>query len=188
MQGQRITMVLALAASALLPGLAAQAAADVAAAEPAATQQAAWHHTKAELRYFGFTTRYTCNGMESQVRRILTLLGARKGAKVRAIGCEHTAGEPNRDIRVSMEFDTLVSATGAASAESVSARWAPVAIMPNRPSGLQNGDCELIEQLRDVLTKNIETRNLEYRTSCVPHQQGVLSWSIRGEVLKPVAQ
>jgi hypothetical protein len=87
-----------------------------------------------------------------------------------------------------MEFDTLASMTDAAPAEPVAARWTPVEIMPNRPSGMQNGDCELIEQLRDVLAKNIEIRKLEYRTSCVPHQQGVLSWSIRGEVLRPVAQ
>lgn len=187
MQGQQITMALVLT-GALLWAFSARAAGGDAATAPAATQQAIWHHTKTELRYFGFTTRYTCNGIEGQVRRVLTLLGARKGAKVRAIGCGDTAGNPNRDIRVNMEFDTLASMTDAAPAESESARWTPVEIMPNRPTGMQNGDCELIEQLRDVLTKNIEIRKLEYRASCVPHQQGVLSWSIRGEVLKPVAR
>lgn len=151
-----------------------------------ATAQANWRHVKTSFGYFGFTSFYTCSGIESQVQEILRLFGARKGAKVYATACERGENRPSRNATVNVEFDALTTAAATEGAEPVAAHWVALEIRPNRPSRLQEGDCELIEQMRDVLTKNFEFKQSNYRATCVPKQMTLNSYLIRGEVLKPV--
>ena len=75
MTGQRFGLAFLLAGAVL--GTAAMAA-----DSGAAVEQANWHHVKAKFNYFGFTSHYTCDGIEGKVEQILELFGARKDPKV----------------------------------------------------------------------------------------------------------
>ena len=55
------------------------------------------------------------------------------------------------------------------------------------PSFLGEGDCELIEELKPVLTAAFAFRDLEYRTGCVPHAIEPNSFSVKAQVLKVAA-
>jgi len=178
MSGQRIGIA-TLFIGALLAGTAATAA------EPAAaTEQASWRHTKATITYFGFTSRYTCDGIENKTRLILLLLGARKDAKVYANGCEEGIDRPSRSAWVRVEFDALASGPPAAGADAVAGQWKSIEIAPRRPFDMGDGDCELVEHLRDVVTKSFAFKDLDYHTTCVPHQASVASYGIKGQVLR----
>jgi hypothetical protein len=165
-------------------GMAVTAAAS--AAEPAAAP-AQWHKQELKFNYTGFTTLYTCDGLEGKVRDILLTFGARKDAKVRATGCSDGPNRPSRFAWVSAEFSSLAPAADAAAADVVKAGWARVQLAPNRPSYMGAGECELVEQMRELLQKGFALRNTEYRTSCTPRQVSVADYGVNTEVLKPIA-
>ena len=178
MSGQRIGLA-TLCVGALLLGPASMAAEGGVAAE-----QASWRHTKQTFTYFGFTSLYTCDGIEDKARQILLLLGARKDAKVRATGCTEGPNQPSRSVWVKVEFDALAPGVAAAGAETVTGVWTPVEITAHRPFDMQEGDCELIEHMRSALTQGFAFKDLDYRTNCVPHQVSLGSYSIKGQVLR----
>jgi hypothetical protein len=157
-----------------------------AAAEPAATP-AQWHKQTLKFDYNGFTALYSCDGLEGKVREILLTFGARNDAKVRATGCSEGQSRPSRFAWVTAEFSTLAPAADAAAADVVKARWTAVQLAPNRPSYMGAGECELVEQMRELLQKGFALRNTEYRTSCVPHQVSLADYGVNTEVLKPIA-
>ena len=180
---QRITLcaLAALGAAAATSGAVAAAAADTSAAP------AQWHKQTLKFDYSGFTALYTCDGLEGKVRDILLTFGARKDAKVHAIGCNYGSSRPSRFAWVTAEFSSLAPATDPAAADVVKAGWTRVQLAPNRPSYMGAGECELVEQMRDALQKGFALRNTEYRTSCMPHQVSMADYSVSTEVLKPVA-
>ncbi len=178
MTGQRSGLAFLLACALLGPAAVA--------AEGAAAEQANWHPVKAKFNYFGFTSHYTCDGIEGKVEQILELFGARKDPKVIATGCERGPGRPSPSAWVEVEFDAPAAGAGATPAETFAARWTALEIAPNRPFEMGAGDCELLEQMREVLTRNFATRDLAYETRCVPHQTTLGAFSIKGQVLKAI--
>lgn len=173
-------------------GGSALAAADAAASTQPTPLNAQWQHQSRTFNYQGFTSHYTCDGLEGKVRQILVYLGARKDAKVRATGCAYGPTSPSPYAWVSMEFDTLATGAapdtaGAAPPAAVAARWQPVELSSNRPSFMGGGECELIEQLKPVLTASFALEDLEYRTRCIPHSVSLGDYSVRGKVLQPSA-
>lgn len=149
---------------------------------------AQWHPQKLDFTYAGFTSYYTCEGMESKVRTILLTLGARNDAKVQAIGCDRASNKPNKVLWVTAQFSTLApAADGAAPADTVQAAWSKVQIAPNRPTEMGMGECELVEQLRPIIEKDFTLRNTEYRTSCVPKQVSVADYNFKSDVLRLAA-
>lgn len=157
-----------------------------AAAEPAATA-AQWHTQTLKFNYSGFTTLYTCDGLEGKVRDILLTFGARKDLKVRATGCSEGMNRPSKFAWVTAEFGSLTPAVAPTAADAVKASWAKVQIAPNRPSYMGAGECELVEQMRELLQKGFALRNTDYRTSCTPHQVSIADYNVTTEVLKVVA-
>jgi hypothetical protein len=59
------------------------------AAEPAAQgpESGVWVRREVSFTYLGFTSHYTCDGLESKVRTLLKLAGARNDMKVVSYGC-----------------------------------------------------------------------------------------------------
>jgi len=161
-----------------------------------------WHTQKLEFSYSGFTTLYTCDGLEEKVRDILLAFGARKSdVKVRATGCAMGDNRPSRFAWVNAEYSALtpsVAGAGASGgvaaaagalpgASTVQGKWATVDIAPNRPFYMGDGDCELIEQMRDVLRKGFSLRSADFKATCTPHQITMASYHLKAEVLKPLA-
>ena len=146
-----------------------------------------WEHHKANFSYFGITSLYSCSGLESNIRQLLQHLGARKDLTVHAYGCPYGYDTPGRTAVVDLDFYTLSPSADANAANTVQARWTPVQVSANRPSFIGHGDCELITEMKDVLSKNFSLRDLNYRTDCVPHEVNLNDFSVKAEVLKPLA-
>ena len=188
-----ILVGLFVAGAALAGTVMAAAIAETAAAE-SATTVAHWQPQKLNFNYSGFTTLYTCDGLEDKVRDILETFGARKGIKVRATGCSEGQNRPSKFAWVTAEFSSLATAVGEPSStaavsdpvksEPVKVEWAKVRLAPHRPSYMGDGECELVDQMRDVLQKGFALRNANYRTSCIPHSVSIADYNVTAEVMK----
>lgn len=192
-QGQ-IGLAVRLLAGTLLGGLAGTALAQGAAPpaqEAAAPQVVAGEWTPKEVRfvYQGFTTRYSCDGLRDKVRRALLQLGARPDLTVRQIACSSPAGEPDPFPGVTIKMQVLKPADERAmlALQTVPARWKSVDLKLNRDALSEAGDCELIEQIRHSLLPLFATRNVEYSSTCVPHQLSPGGAHLRAEVLVSAA-
>jgi len=168
-----------------------------AAEEPAgAAEPGIWHEHALELDYMGFTSTYSCDGLQSKLELLLRQLKARADAKVDTYGCDRGYGVPSRFPRAKLTFATLKpvdagaapSATAAApAAATVPGSWQAVALEPHRPFELQDGDCELMEQFRDKVLPAFATRAAQIRTQCVPYQDMGGPFSVRLQVFAPSA-
>lgn len=190
--------VAALMAVAAEPAAAAEPATNSAAEAPATASAAVataaqWQRQKLSFDYSGFTTKYSCNGLEDKVREILLTFGARKDLKVRATGCAEGSDRPSRMAWVTAEFSSLApltkaSAAAAKPADTVKVDWVKVRLAPNRPSYMGGGECELVEEIRDLLQKGFVLRNAVYHTACTPHHISIADYSVTAEVMKPAAK
>jgi hypothetical protein len=144
----------------------------------------AWQHHHASFNYYGITSLYSCDGLESNVRSILLHFGARNDAKVSANGCPNGPSVPGRTAIVDADFYTLAPTSD--SADSVKAQWVPVVVDSTRPYFMGRGDCELVDEMKDLLSKNFSLRDLTYRAECVPHQTNLDDFAVKAQVLKAV--
>jgi len=164
-------------------------------AEPEATP-GVWQEHQVELAYMGFTSHYSCDGLESKLQLLLRQLGARADAKVSASGCDRGFGTPSRFPRATMKFATLQPAdagNGAAAvtapaaampATTVAGVWRAVQLAPHRPFSLEDGDCELMEQFRDQVLPLFATRDQQLKLTCVPHED-IGPFSLQMQVFAP---
>jgi hypothetical protein len=179
-----------LAASALAVLAPAVAAAAEPAASPAAdpaggATQAVWTPKQASFTYAGFTTRYSCEGLVSQVRSVLLSLGARRDdLVVIGTGCLEP-GRPAPFPGVKVRMSVLTPAAGAA-ANAVAAQWKPVRVRLDTDPLAEAGQCELVEQIKQKLLPLFATREVEFRPNCVPHQLSPNGTRLSAQVLLPV--
>src|SRR5450432_92564 len=147
-----------------------------------------WQEHKGSVAYFGITSTYSCTGIESKVRQVLLLLGARKDMSVNANGCGSHDMPMGHSMTVNIRVFLLAPAGSAApapgAAPPVMASWSPVNINGQHPPFMEEGDCELIDQMHEFVTKNASAQNLDYHASCTPHQNNSASFAIHGEFLK----
>jgi hypothetical protein len=145
-----------------------------------------WQHHKVKFNYVGFTTLYTCDGLEDHVRQILVHLGARKDISVRASGCPGPANTPSHDALVDADFYALAPATDANASDRVQGHWTALEVTPARPNFMGDGDCELMQGMKPVITQNFTLRNIEYHTDCFPHEITLNGFSLKGQALRPM--
>lgn len=136
----------------------------------AQTTPAIWKEKEFRFSYHGFTTSYSCAGLKYKVRLILTTLGARPNPKIHTSGCEIDGGVAfSPRVHVFAAFPESLP-PGTEDVGSFAAQTEVVTLSPRRPQGLESGDCELVEQLRDHVFPEISSRVLADNTACVPHQ------------------
>jgi hypothetical protein len=164
-------------------GFAAPADTPVAAAD---VVSGVWQHHKITINYFGITASYACDALEDHVKSILLHLGARRDAKVSA-SCPRGPEIPSHNAWIETDFYTLAPAEAASSSDTVKAYWAPREVNPHQPFFMGDGDCELIEQMKDMISKSFALRDMQYHTECVPHELTINGFSIKGQALVPVA-
>ena len=145
-----------------------------------------WEHRHASFHYDGITSLYSCAGLESNIRALLQHMGARKDLTVRAYGCLGGYNAPGRTAIVDVDFYSLAPSADANAANSVQARWTPVTVSANHPNFIRYGDCELMHELKDILSKNFSLRDLNYRTDCTPYEVNINDFSVKAEILKPL--
>lgn len=154
-------------------------------AEEATPEGYVWVHHAANVNFLGYTSTYTCDGMEGKVRDILRYLGARRDVSVRAQGCPRGPDSLERVLWLNIEFDTLAPAPeGTATADLVPAQWKPVQIDSQRPFFMGEGDCELLDALKPLVTANFPVRSFNYEANCAPYQVSYIDFRVKGEVLK----
>jgi hypothetical protein len=199
-------LAIAIAASVQAQGQAQEAAT---AADGGGVVNAVWMERDVTLHYMGFTSYYSCEGLRGQVRRILHELGARPGFKVTMRNCiEQTGPELSPSVRIVAALpveatpEVLAELESDASKRELAARVQgkspdePTAQFPARPkrvefvsggtSFLKDGDCELMEQMRDRVFGPLGVKVIDSSIHCVPRQVSIGSIRMTVEVLEPV--
>jgi hypothetical protein len=168
-----------------LPVLASLALAPACSHAGEADVQAAWKRHEIEFTYMGFTTRYSCEGLQGKVRLLLQASGARPGFAVTTLSCAAGSGRVTEFPRVRLVFhapELAVKGSEAAAAATL-AHWQRVSLSRNQPRDLETGDCELVEQFRDRVLGAFTTRNVMSDINCIPHQLAGSSFRLDYEVL-----
>ena len=168
--------------------LIARAAVHTADSPPGDIAAGAWQHHKVSFNYVGFTALYTCDGLEDQVRQILLYLGARKDVHVSARGCPGPFNTPSRNAFVDADFYALAPVADAAPSDTVKARWTALELTPRHPGFMGDGDCELMQGMKDLITKNFSLRDLEYRADCYPRAITPDSFAVKARALLSLPQ
>jgi hypothetical protein len=165
------TLLLTFAASAVGAPAGAQTAADASPARAGPTVNAVWTEHEFTFTYFGRGTYYSCDGMANTIEYILEALGARPEPKV-WVGCTEGLGIqqiPTARIKVAVPTEAtpeLLAAieAGKSKRELVSrvrgdgavvdvataqfpAQRQVVEFVGRRKDHIEDGDCELLEQL-----------------------------------------
>jgi hypothetical protein len=149
---------------------------------------AVWVPKHIEFIYQGFTTHYSCDGLQGEIRTMLQKLGA-QDLKVRQMACVRQVG-PTEFPGVNVTMSVLVPASSpeASKAKSssapVQAQWKQVVLMPSNASYEDEGNCELIEQFKETFLPLFTTRNVNYGSTCFPHQLS-LGTHLSTQVLMP---
>jgi hypothetical protein len=150
-----------------------------------------WVERKLNYTYMGFTTKYSCDGLRDNVRQVLLALGARKkDLKIQSSGCTRISGAPEPFPGVIARFWVLVPATpddvGKVGDTSLHAtQWKTVNLAGLQQFRFDQGQCELLEQMKDKALPLFTSRNLLFRSSCVPHQLTLGATQFTVDVLNP---
>ena len=191
-------------------GIARAAGAAASSAADAGTVNAVWVDHDLSFTYMGFTSHYSCTGIEGKVRYVMKQLGARHGYRVTSSGCYNMSGpeimprvrvraalpqEATPELLAQLEKDRskreLVARTGGkpvASIDEVTAKfpatWRNVKFEGTPLSDVQDGDCELMEQLIRNVLKPMGVREIAGSSlNCVPHQVPINAVNVKLQVL-----
>ncbi len=199
-------LALAIAASVQAQGQVPEA---TTAADGGGVVNAVWIERDVTLHYMGFTSYYSCDGLRGQVRRILQELGARPGFKVTTRNCIRLTGpELSPSVRIVAALpveatpEVLAELASDASKRELAARVQgkspdeATGQFPARPkrvefvsggmSFLKDGDCELMEQMRDRVFGPLGVKLIDSSIHCVPRQVSIGAIRMTVEVLEPV--
>jgi hypothetical protein len=144
-----------------------------------------WQQHKYTFNYMGFTSIYSCNGLEDKLRLLLQMSGAgpsRHDVHVSS-PCVLGLGRPDKLAMADLTFSSLQpAASGDGAPVGV---WRHVALTPHHPFEFERGDCELIEEFRDKVLPMFTTRNLVNNVTCVPHQDSGSDFNLSYDVFAP---
>jgi hypothetical protein len=147
---------------------------------------AVWAPKQLNFNYRGFTTIYSCDGLQEKMRRILLRLGARADLQVRGYGCTRLAG-PDLLAGVSIRMNVLQPAVGQAG-QAMPAHWEKVNLLTdydNRDPIDASGDCDLINEIRHQVLPLFATRNVDYSATCELHHLVPGGTRLMADVLVP---
>jgi hypothetical protein len=139
---------------------------------PPPTEPGVWQQHKYSFTFMGFTSTYSCDGLASKLKLLLIASGARSDAKASPGACASAFGRPDKFAQADLTFYTLAPASSDNPPDGPTAEgiWRPVALTARKSQELATGDCELVEQFKTNVLSMLTTRNIESRTTCIPHQ------------------
>jgi hypothetical protein len=144
---------------------------------------AVWVSKQLVFQYQGFTTRYTCDGLQAKMKRLLIELGAREDLRVSPYGCTHlTAPDLFAGVQIRMN---VLQAAPVGAVQSVPVRWQSVDLLARRDPLDAAADCELISQLKQRVLPLFTTRDLEFTAQCANRQVVIGSTRLKLDVLVP---
>ena len=146
-------------------------------------ESAVWAPKELNFAYQGFTTKYSCDGLQAKMRSVLLQLGSRPDVQVRGYGCTRLTG-PDPFAGVKIRMNVLQRADQPAG-QAVPAHWKRVDLLANRDPLDAAADCELIDQIREKVLPLFATRNVDYSAACAAHKPLVGGTWLKAEVLVP---
>ena len=171
-----------------------------------------WNDYEVDFTFSGFKTFYSCTGLRDKVKYVLEQLGAREDLKVRAMGCE-PGGGPSRFPRVKVNVALPMAATAENLAElekeadkrelvarvrgeryvdpSEEAAQFPATLETVRLSSrdsrrIEEGDCELMEQIARRLLPELGFAVTDSNLGCIPGQKRLAEVMVEVQALKKV--
>lgn len=155
--------------------LAVLGTAGVAQAQETDAPAAHWVQRKLNFTYMGFTTKYSCDGLRDNVRDTLLALGARKkDLNIQSQGCTRFVGvEPFPGVRATFWVLEPVTPDEAAKGGGnlvQATQWKTVNLVRDPDFRTGQGQCELLDQLKQKALPLFTSRNLDFHSSCVPHE------------------
>ena len=169
----------------LAPAIGAEALAE-APVENAPPAWSVWTPKQLRFLFSGFTSYYSCDGLRDKMRAILLQLGARADLTVQPVPCSGGAGRPTEFPGVTVNMNVPVpwdAQTSNAAATPVPAHWQTVVISTELDPLREAGDCELIEQVKARVLPLFSARNVDYHSTCVPHQLQIGGTRLKADML-----
>lgn len=151
---------------------------------------AQWQPYRFNFAFMGFSTYYSCSGLEDRLEQILLQLGAKQGVQVNASGCF----EPDRvskmitaRVRVSMPIEAGedAGAVSANDATRITAQRKTITLNTQLNGYAGSGDCELMEQVQYRLLPAIKLKALESNLHCTPGQAMLSNQTLKVSALIP---
>jgi hypothetical protein len=171
-------------AALVVASLCAAAGSPAVAAAAAGEETAAWVQKEINFRYVGFTTKYSCDGLQDRIRRFLLELGARDDLKMTGYGCIGVnSPETSPGVRIVLHVLQPASATAG---QTVAAHWKSVDLLSTRDlrDPLDAAlDCELIAQLKRDVLPLFAVRHVDYSATCSVHTPVVGGTRLKADVL-----
>ena len=160
--------------------------------EPAATEpvvvEAVWKPQRINFVYRGYSTLYSCRGLQDKLEKILTTVGARDHVELRAYACDDALSIARFQIALASpveatpenvqelttydardELVARVRGEQLASAEDLQrfpAVWKTISFARSREMRLEPGDCELVQQLRRHVLPRMSVQIVSDRVRC----------------------
>jgi len=150
---------------------------------------AVWTPKELRFTFMGFTAKYSCDGLQDRIRAVLLKLGARPDLQVTQGPCAAPLGAPTPFPAVTIKMNVLQPASSAkpvnagAPPQVVPAHWKRVDLAASNDAVKEAGDCEVIEQIKQSILPQFTTRNVEYKSTCIPNQLTLGGTQLRADVL-----
>jgi len=160
----------------------AQSSADTAVVE------AVWKPQRIDFVYRGYSTLYSCSGLQDKLEKILATVGARDHIELRAYSCDDTLSIARFQIALASPveatpqnlqelttYDTRdellarVRGERLANAEDLPrfpAVWKTISFARSREMRLEPGDCELVQQIREHVLPHLSVQIVRDRVQC----------------------
>ena len=145
--------------------------------------EAQWEVHQIRFRYVGFSTHYTCDGVERTVKRLLKLMGARNDVRVESSCFSQNSVQRFHKLLLAFAMPVPADKTDI-SREIIPAEWQEVRIVGNLSRYLDAGDCELLEQFQRQVLPHLQVRDLNSKLNCVPYRRQFNSLRFRMSALK----
>ncbi|HEX4970860.1 MAG TPA: hypothetical protein VFV69_07365 [Steroidobacteraceae bacterium] len=173
----------------LLSGNAAHAQSldDPAVADPAVVE-AVWKPQRIDFVYRGYSTLYSCGGLQDKLEKILATVGARDHVELRAYSCDDALSIARFQIALASpveatpenvqelttydardELIARVRGERLARAEDLPrfpAVWKTISFARSREMRLEPGDCELVQELRRHVLPRMSVQIVSDRVRC----------------------
>jgi hypothetical protein len=150
--------------------------------------EAVWKPQRMNFVYRGYSTLYSCRGLQAKLQKILTTVGARGGIELRAYSCDDELSVARFQIALTSpveatpenvqqlttydEREELVARVRgerlqtAEDLQRFPAVWKTISFARSREMKLAPGDCELVQQLRQHILPRMSVQIVSDRVQC----------------------
>jgi hypothetical protein len=126
---------------------------------------AQWEAQQVETVFFAFSSFYTCEGIRSQIRKLIVAFGGRADAVLGGNCAGFDRTPPSHRLKIAFAIP-VVAAEGTPAGETFRARWQEVTIEPRKPRNIQPGDCELVEQFAKHVLPLFNPKEISRMPNC----------------------